>query len=273
MREKELYKLFRFSIEACLKRIWTIYAISKETYQLSGHLNCPVSTNAATFRLFTVSSPSRQRAYRARTNSSERVAGCQDRQFRRRAWSHVLFTSTTFAKSSPCTTYNTANPNSTIANSTASPTANMAEMAAFDHNEGLDLSLTSPGTPLNTMSPERANQQNALFSSPRDMKTFSPNGGPIRHHIRGSSDVQGKVALFSNLATNRQGTSEASLERRRADQAALKRAVLGREEAEGDTRKAREETSRLRNKVEEGRERERRLAERFETVIVSLCLA
>lgn len=48
----------------------------------------------------------------------------------------------------------------------------------------------------------------------------------------------------------------------------MKRAVLGREEAESETRRSREEGSGLRREVEEGRERERRVGERLEGVMV-----
>lgn len=60
------------------------------------------------------------------------------------------------------------------------------------------------------------------------------------------------------------------LERSTAD-AALRRAMLGREEAETEMRRYREEARTLRSVVEEGRERERKVGERLETVMVSFC--
>lgn len=58
------------------------------------------------------------------------------------------------------------------------------------------------------------------------------------------------------------------LERKTAD-AALKRAMLGREEAESEMRRYRDEVRGLRRYVDEGRERERKVGERLETVMVS----
>lgn len=59
-----------------------------------------------------------------------------------------------------------------------------------------------------------------------------------------------------------------SLERKTAD-AALKRAMLGREEAEAEMRRYRDEVKLMRKTVEDGKERERRVGERLETVMVS----
>jgi hypothetical protein len=55
---------------------------------------------------------------------------------------------------------------------------------------------------------------------------------------------------------------------RKTNDAALKRAMLGREEAESEMRRYREETRSLRRQVEEGKERERRVGERLENVMV-----
>lgn len=117
----------------------------------------------------------------------------------------------------------------------------------------------SPGTPLFQVSPERVNQQRAstIFDE-------SPSGSPHRHSRE--SSVHEKVAVFNSLAF--QGKQ---LERK-ANDAALKRAMLGREEAESEMRRYREETRALRRQVEEGKERERRVGERLENVMVSLPL-
>lgn len=80
-------------------------------------------------------------------------------------------------------------------------------------------------------------------------------------HSRGNSDVQGKVAQFNNL-------SKEAAQRRKDNEAALKRAVLGREEAESETRRLKEENRMLRQDVEEGRARERKVGERMEGVMV-----
>ncbi|KAK0125513.1 hypothetical protein ONS95_000479 [Cadophora gregata] len=112
----------------------------------------------------------------------------------------------------------------------------------------------SPGTPLFQVSPERVNQQRAstIFDE-------SPAGSPHRHARE--SSVHEKVAAFNSLAF--QGKQ---LERK-ANDAALKRAMLGREEAESEMRRYREETRALRRQVEEGKERERRVGERLENVM------
>ncbi|KAI9701270.1 MAG: hypothetical protein M1836_001940 [Candelina mexicana] len=119
----------------------------------------------------------------------------------------------------------------------------------------------SPGTPLFPVSPERANQQ-------RQPQYDLPNSPslPDFHSLKtlkASSDVQGKVAQFNSL-------SKEAIERRKAHDAALKRAVLGREEAEGETRRIREDVRSLRKEVLEGQDRERRVGERLEAVMDEL---
>ena len=122
----------------------------------------------------------------------------------------------------------------------------------------------SPGTPLFPISPERANRQQVPPQLPHSPSLPSISGArndPFLTHSRGNSDVQGKVAQFNNL------TKEAA-QRRKDNEAALKRAVLGREEAEGESRRLREDNRLLRQDVEEGRARERRVGERLEGVMV-----
>lgn len=111
----------------------------------------------------------------------------------------------------------------------------------------------SPGAALQTMSPDRVNQRDSYF----------------RSHSRDSS-IHDKIQQFNSLA--HLGPSAAAsmtkqLERKTAD-AALKRAMLGREEAESEMRRCREEARLLRKQVDEGKERERRVGERLETVMV-----
>lgn len=121
----------------------------------------------------------------------------------------------------------------------------------------------SPGTPLFQVSPERVNQQ-------RPISMFDPDSDSASlHHLSESrgghsreSSVHDKVAQFNSLAF--QGKQ---LERK-ANDAALKRAMLGREEAESEMRRYRDETRSLRRQVEEGKERERKVGERLETVMV-----
>ena len=120
----------------------------------------------------------------------------------------------------------------------------------------------SPGFPLFPVSPERVNRQHLPQSPslPSELSTFSQD--PFTSsHSRTSSDVQGKVAQFNNL-------SKEALQRRKDNEAALRRAVVGREEAEGETKRLKEENRLLRNEIEEGRSRERRVGERVEGVMV-----
>ncbi|KAH8842488.1 hypothetical protein MCOR01_006394 [Pyricularia oryzae] len=116
----------------------------------------------------------------------------------------------------------------------------------------------SPGTPLQTASADRVNHQ-------REQSLASPfqqslTNTPGRDHSRESS-VHDKINQFNNLAVHSK-----QLERKTAD-AALKRAMLGREEAEAEMRRHRDEAKLLRKQVDEGKERERRVGERLETVM------
>lgn len=113
-----------------------------------------------------------------------------------------------------------------------------------------------PGTPLFQISPERVNQQRLLLNN-------SPTTQAENRHVRESS-VHEKAAKFDSLAF--QGKA---LERKTND-AALKRAMLGREEAENEMRRYRDEARFLKKQVEEGRDRERKVSERLENVMVGL---
>ncbi|KAB8300469.1 hypothetical protein EYC80_000639 [Monilinia laxa] len=114
-----------------------------------------------------------------------------------------------------------------------------------------------PATPLNQVSPERVNQQKQwdLPQSPTGEKSSKAS-----KHSRDSS-VNDKIAQFNSLA--HQGKQ---LERKTND-AALKRAMVGREEAESEMRRYRDEARILRRQVEEGKERERKVGERLESVM------
>jgi hypothetical protein len=74
--------------------------------------------------------------------------------------------------------------------------------------------------------------------------------------------VHEKINAFNSLAF--QGKQ---LERKTND-AALKRAMLGREEAESEMRRYRDEKRVLQREVEEGKDRERKVAERLEAYMV-----
>lgn len=132
----------------------------------------------------------------------------------------------------------------------------------------------SPGTPLHPISPERANIQRTphqtasvhwnIQSSPSLPDILSSGNLPerLRSQARTESEVLNKVAKFDSL-------SKDALDRRRAHEAALKRAVLGREEAEDEVRLARDESRRLRKEIEDGKARERKVGERLEALMVS----
>ncbi|MCJ1402700.1 hypothetical protein MMC11_005921 [Xylographa trunciseda] len=119
----------------------------------------------------------------------------------------------------------------------------------------------SPGTPLFPVSPDRVNRLQLPHSPSRQSDLSFLHDDPFKsYHSRNSSDVQGKVAQFNNLS------KEAS-QRRKDNEAALKRAVVGREEAESETRRLKDENRSLRKEVEEGSIRERRVGERLEAVM------
>lgn len=125
----------------------------------------------------------------------------------------------------------------------------------------LDHSSSLPGSPepapLQPMSPDRINQQReaAMYASMES------------EHCR-DSDVHDKIRQFNNMAHTGASMSR-QLERKTAD-AALKRAMLGREEAESEMRRYRDEARALRQQVEESRGRERKVGERLEDVMVSI---
>lgn len=114
------------------------------------------------------------------------------------------------------------------------------------------------------MSPDRVNQQ-------REAATFSIRPDQNQNQNR-DSDVHDKIRQFNNLAHNGPASAASmsrQLERKTAD-AALKRAMLGREEAEADMRRYRDEARMLRRQIEESRGRERKVGERLEDVMVIL---
>ncbi|KFY30089.1 hypothetical protein V494_08276 [Pseudogymnoascus sp. VKM F-4513 (FW-928)] len=114
----------------------------------------------------------------------------------------------------------------------------------------------SSGAPLNQVSPDRVNQQRYDVDSSARVRLFDEE----RSHSRDSS-VHEKAAKFDTLAF--QGKA---LERRMND-AALKRAMLGREEAESEMRRYRDEARALRKEVQEGKDRERKVGVRLENVM------
>lgn len=132
-------------------------------------------------------------------------------------------------------------------------------MINADHSSSLP---GSPGstTPLQPISSDRVNQQ-------RDPASLAS----ARSDSLRDSDVHDKIRQFNNMTHNGPaGAASMSrqLERKTAD-AALKRAMLGREEAEADMRRYRDEARTLRKQIEESRARERKVGERLEDVMVS----
>ena len=107
-------------------------------------------------------------------------------------------------------------------------------------------------TPLQPVSHNQQRDSNSLFASIR------------RNHVDDARDVtvHDKINQFNSLAMQSK-----QLERKTAD-AALKRAMLGREEAEVEMRRYREEARLLKKQLDEARERERRVGERLETIMV-----
>lgn len=117
------------------------------------------------------------------------------------------------------------------------------------------------GKPLLAVSPERANRQH-LPPSPSLPSELARLREPFSAgHTRTSSEVQVKVAQFNNL-------SKEAIQRRKDNEAALKRAIMGREEAESETRRLKEESRLLKKDLEEGRFKERKVCERLEELRV-----
>ncbi|CDM38043.1 hypothetical protein DTO013E5_8207 [Penicillium roqueforti] len=113
--------------------------------------------------------------------------------------------------------------------------------------------ILSPSKALNPVSPERMNQQTIPPSPslPSDLLTL--------HHkrTRGVSEVQAKVAFLNGLSRGGNTANSAS------NNAALQRAMLGREEAESALTTAQEDLS-------EAQTRERRISERLESLLEEL---
>ena len=116
----------------------------------------------------------------------------------------------------------------------------------------------SPGTPLYSVPPERVNQQRPQYDSESPTASLKES-----RHARDSS-VHEKVAAFNSL------TFQSKQLERKTNDAALKRAMLGREEAESEMRRYRDDVRALRRQVEEGKERERKVGERLENVMVCI---
>jgi hypothetical protein len=93
--------------------------------------------------------------------------------------------------------------------------------------------------------------------------TSSGAAHPAASNHKAANSVGDKISQFNTLAM------QSRREERKAAEAAIKRAVLGREEAEAEARRFREEALALRKALDEANERERRVGERLEAVMVS----
>lgn len=119
--------------------------------------------------------------------------------------------------------------------------------------------------PLEPVSSERINKQMGSPSARTSNVSIHSLMSPSRHGHSRDSSVSDKISVFNHLA------AQGNKFERKSQEAALKRAVLGREEAEAEARRYRDEMRALRKQLEEGRDRERRVGERLETVMVCAC--
>ncbi|KAL7959738.1 hypothetical protein V8C34DRAFT_313076 [Trichoderma compactum] len=118
-------------------------------------------------------------------------------------------------------------------------------------------SPATAGGPLQMASPDRVNQRrDNLFGTLRAQGASSDNLAG-----RDSTTVHDKISQFNNMSM------QARQQERKSADAALKRAMLGREEAEAEMRRIKDEAGALRREIEEGKEREMRVGERLETVM------
>lgn len=112
-----------------------------------------------------------------------------------------------------------------------------------DHS--VNLLTISPPDPLQPISPNQQREGPSLLS-PKDGRDKS---------------VAEKVSQFNSIAL------QAKQQERKITDAALQRAVLGREEAEAEVRRLRDEVKALKQQVEEGKEREKKVSHRLEVVM------
>lgn len=113
--------------------------------------------------------------------------------------------------------------------------------------------------------PHRALPKEKGFALPNSPSL--PEIHAFRAHGRTNSDVQGLVKRFEHLDVRDRDAESA--ERRKRHEAELRRAQIGREEAENDVARLREETRRLKKEGDESRDRERKVGKRLEIIMVS----
>lgn len=124
--------------------------------------------------------------------------------------------------------------------------------------ESSDMLSIAPSISLVPICSERLNVE----KSPKPYNQ-TVDSSPSRHG--GENSVHEKVVAFNSLAF------QAKQLEKKTNDAALRRAVLGREEADSDMRRYRDEARALRKSVEEAKRREKIVGERLETVMVSWC--
>ena len=113
----------------------------------------------------------------------------------------------------------------------------------------------SPGTPLFPVSPERINRQpipqSPSYTGESSKKLF---GDPFASPSSTTSDVKDKVAQFNKL-------NKEAAKQRQDNEAARRRAEMGREEAENESRM-------FKSQLEESKARVSKVSQRLETVLV-----
>lgn len=115
--------------------------------------------------------------------------------------------------------------------------------------------FSTPGMPLLALSPERANRQHRTQHA-------HPHT-PIAYPASEKSDFP--YSWHERPTPNLDDDADEIM---RDQEIGLKKAMMGWEEAAGEAKKAKEEAAMLKKKVEEGKERERKVGERLDGVMV-----
>lgn len=116
--------------------------------------------------------------------------------------------------------------------------------------------FSTPGMPLFAISPERANRQfRTQHAHPHTPVAYPP-----------ASDKSDFAYSWHDRPTP--NLDDDPEEIMRDQEVGLRKAMMGWEEAAGEVRKAKEEVTQLKKKIEEGKERERIVGERLDGVTV-----
>lgn len=121
----------------------------------------------------------------------------------------------------------------------------------------------TPGMPLFSLSPERINAQRGNATPTEGLPTSLPEFGSPKH-ARSNSAVEGMIARFGSLDV------KDHVDLRKKDEAALRRAQMGREEAEGEARKLKDEARVAKKEAEDAKERERKTVKKLDVLLVSI---